>query len=58
MNRQIFRMLGITEEEYKDWCERHSLPTYKATTKQEFFEAVQDGKVIRDSKTNKLVDKD
>ena len=57
MNRQIFRMLGITEEEYKEWCESQSLSAYKVSTKQEFFSKIQSGQIVRDSKTGKLIEK-
>ncbi|MDD7037761.1 MAG: hypothetical protein PUI63_00855 [Alistipes senegalensis] len=50
-------MLGITEEEYKEWCESQSLSAYKVSTKQEFFSKIQSGQIVRDSKTGKLIEK-
>lgn len=55
MNRQIFRLLGITEEEYQLWCKEHDLPPYKQSTKQSFFEDIQNGRIVKDSKTGKLI---
>lgn len=57
MNRQIFRMLGISEEEYKEWCSNNYLVAYKISTKQEFFDKIQSGQIVRDSNTGKLIEK-
>lgn len=57
MNKQILSLVGVSEEEYIDWCKetgrRHSL----LKTKREFFERIREGKLVRD-KDGKLINKD
>ena len=57
MNHQIFKLLNITEEEYKDWCKSNNLPSYKIATHQLFFEKIQSGLIVKDIKTGKLIEK-
>ena len=56
MNKQIAQ-LGVTEQDYKDWCKEHKKAAYSSKNKMEFFAKVQDGRLVRDIKTGKLISK-
>lgn len=57
MNKQILTLVGVSEEEYLNWCKengkRHSL----LKTKREFFERIREGKLVRDE-NGKLINRD
>lgn len=55
MNKQVFEQVGITEEEYKQWCKENKKPYYKSSTKTEFFKKIQEGKILKDN--DKLITK-
>lgn len=57
MNKQLTKMTGITEEDYRNWCKENDRPSYKAETKQEFFEMIQNGQLVKDSSTGQLIKK-
>ena len=57
MNKQIFEQVGVTEEDFKLWCKENNKPTYKPEIKQEFFDKIQNGLLVKDS-TGKIIKKD
>ena len=44
MNKQIYKIAGVTENDFKNWC-------------KEFFARLADGRLVRDEKTHKLITK-
>ena len=54
MNKQIYEICGVTEKDYKNWCELTGKPAYKSSTKQEFFNKIQNGQLVKDSNGNLL----
>lgn len=48
MNKQISKLLNVTEEDYVKWCRLNKRPVYKKESKKEFLKKVQSGKLIRD----------
>lgn len=48
INKQSQKLVGITEQDFLDWCKENKKPSYKISTKREFFRNIEDGKIIRD----------
>ena len=46
MNRQVFEVLGITFEEYKDYCKENKIEHYRNSNKREFLRQLLDGELI------------
>lgn len=57
MNKQCFVAAGVTEKDYLNWCRENRKSAYKQSSKQEFFERIQDGRLVKDSMTGMLVKK-
>lgn len=57
MNKQAFKLAGVTEAEYKRWCKDNHKAAYKAEVKEDFFARIQDGRLVRDERSGKLVKK-
>lgn len=57
MNKQIYKIAGVTEADYKNWCKETGRKAYKAESKTEFFARLADGRLVRDPKTSKLIRK-
>lgn len=49
MNKQIFEAVGVTEQDYLDWCKRMNKPSYKKKTKEDFFARIADGRLVKDA---------
>lgn len=49
MNKQIFKHVGVTGAEYRQWCKDNKKASYKPSVKADFFERIQDGRIMRDS---------
>ena len=47
MNRQVVSEVGITEEDYRKWCNKNNKPYYKPQIKKEFFTKIQEGKLVK-----------
>jgi len=56
-NKQAFLLADVTEYDYKQWCIENKKPAYKASTKADFFARIQDGRLVKDRNTGKLVKK-
>lgn len=54
MNKQAFELYKVTEEDFKSWCISQKLRHYEPESKQKFFAALQDGKLVR-NRDGKLV---
>ena len=46
INKQAFLFLGVTEEDYINWCKENNRPAYKNSSKREFFKQVEKNKSI------------
>ena len=57
MNRQLFETAGVTEEEFLNWCKQNKKPSYKKEVKEEFFQKIHDGKLVKNSQ-NQLISKE
>lgn len=57
MNRQVFEVLGITFEEYKDYCKENKIEHYRNSNKREFLRQLLDGELIK-NKEGKIVKND
>lgn len=57
MNKTAFELAGVTEAEFKAWCKENHKPSYKASTRNEFFAKIQDGRLAKDKQTGKFVKK-
>ena len=52
LNKNAFKISGVTEEEYFKWCKENKKPAYLTKTKTEFFARIQDGRLARDAQGN------
>lgn len=57
MNKQIYKIAGVTENDFKTWCKDTGRKAYKPESKTEFFARLADGHLVRDEKTHKLITK-
>lgn len=57
MNRQAFASVGVTEEDYMNWCKKYKKSYYKPEVKREFFARISDGRLVRDTFTGELIKK-
>lgn len=56
MNKQIYKIVGVTENDYKSWCKENGKQAYKIESKTEFFARLADGRLVKDI-TGKLIRK-
>ena len=45
---KAFSIVGVTEQDYLDWCKENKKPHYRTSTKAEFFKLIQEGKLVKD----------
>lgn len=57
VNQQAFALVGVTNEDYLAWCNDKNKIPYKAKVRKEFFEDILNDRIVRDSKTGKLITK-
>lgn len=57
INKQAFNIAGVTEKDYIKWCEENHKAQYKQETKADFFARIQDGRLVKDARTGKLIKK-
>lgn len=57
MNKQIYKIAGVTENDYKEWCKENKKQAYKIENKRDFFARLSDGRLVRDPLTRKLIRK-
>ena len=57
ISKQALEIVGVSVEEYLQWCSDNDLPAYKEKTKKEFFKRIMNDKIIRDTKTGELISK-
>ena len=57
INKQAFKLADVTEKDYLTWCKENKKASYKPETKADFFARIQDGRLIKDIKTGKLIKK-
>lgn len=55
MNKQIEHLVNVTNEDYLKWCKENNKAHYMPKTRADFFAKVQDGRLVKDSKTGKIV---
>lgn len=56
MNKQIYKIMGVTEADYKAWCKDTNRQAYKPENRREFFARLNDGRLVKDEH-GKLVKK-
>lgn len=50
-NMQAFNQVGITAEEFMEWCKLNNIPYNKSDSKRKFFDDLRSGTIrIEDSK--------
>ena len=57
ITQQALDVAGVTYDEYLNWCEENNKPPYKKKIRDEFFKRIFDGRIVRDSKTKRLINK-
>ncbi len=54
INKQAFELIGVTLEDYLEWCKDNNKPSYAKKTKVKFFDLVKSKQIVRDKDTGKL----
>jgi len=57
ITQQALDIAGVTYDEYLTWCEENNKLPYKEKVRNEFFKRIFDGRIVRDSKTQRLINK-
>lgn len=57
ITQQALDIVGISYDDYLQWCTDNHRPPYKKKTRKEFFERIKDGKIAKDKKTGELINK-
>ncbi len=57
ISKQALELVGCTVEDYLQWCSDNGFPSYKESTKKEFFRRIQDNVIVRDRETGKLINR-
>lgn len=47
-----FEILGVTIEQFFQWCKENNKNKYKTESKQEFFNKILNGKLVKDENGN------
>lgn len=55
LNKQIKALYHITEQDYLNWCEKHKKSKCKKETKQDFLSRLNSGRLVKDTKSNKML---
>ena len=51
---KFFDLIGVTEEEYLQWCKDNHEPHYLTKTKRKFFNKIQGERLVRDTTEQKI----
>lgn len=57
MNKQIEALTGVTNADYLQWCKENNKAAYIPKNRADFFAKIQDGRLVKDSATGKIVKK-
>lgn len=57
INKQALDLVGVSIEQYLDYCEQRGLKANYKKTRKEFFKRIKEGRIVMDSKTGELLDK-
>lgn len=49
MNKEAFKLAGVTEDDFRRWCKENKKPMYLQSSKTEFFARIQDGRLAKDN---------
>ncbi len=57
ISKQALELVGVTVDEYIFWCRENGFPACSEKTKVFFFAAIRDGKIVRDKRNRRLLNK-
>lgn len=57
ISKQALAIVGVTIDDYLEWCLNNNKASYKNETKKEFFTKIKEGRIVRDNATKKLITK-
>lgn len=57
ISKQAFDIVGVTVEDYLQWCQDYNKLPYMKKVRKEFFGRIKDGRIVRDHDTRKLKNK-
>lgn len=57
INKQALDLIGITYDDYLNWCAENNKAPYKKKTRNDFFTAIKEGRIVIDKSTGKLINK-
>lgn len=57
MNKQLEKITGVTDDDYKQWCLDNHKPSYLNKTKRDFYGRILDGRLVKDAAGKKLLRK-
>ena len=52
MNKQILKVYGITEEDFKNWCIVNNKKKTSISSKSEFLKKIYTGELVKDDNGN------
>lgn len=57
ITQQALDIVGVTYDEYIEWCENTGKMPYKKSVRKEFFQKIFEGRLVRDSITKRIITK-
>ena len=57
INKSALQSVGVTEEDFKKWCEQTHRSTYSTASKKEFFSRIRTGRLAKNAKGELVVKK-
>ena len=57
IKKQALDLIGVSVEQYLDYCERYNLKPNFKKTRREFFKRVSEGRIVLDTRTGQLIAK-
>ncbi len=57
ISKHALELVGVTVEEYLQWCFDNGFPSYKDSSKKEFFSRINECRIVRDKETGRLINK-
>lgn len=57
ISKQALELVGVTVDEYIFWCRENGHPACSEKTKVLFFASIREGKIVRDKRNKRLINK-
>lgn len=57
VNKQAFALRGVTVDDYLAWCKKKNRTKSKSSNMREFFQRIDDKRLVKDPTTGELKEK-